>query len=401
MNMSQETEWQVKLRSYLLGGFEGKEIEKEEIEERLVCDEGYFQLLLSQEEELIEKYVNEELSADEREGFEKYFLIPVERRQKVKLELLLRNHINDEIIPEVPEEHSIQDKLKGFIRLLFSVRAVAAILLIAGAAFLFWNFFIRNSDAGQKALVSLNKAYSAERPFESRISALDYAPYNKTRDQNKIKVSIVDENRAERISLDEVSENPTAENQHLLGRVYLAKREFEKALQLLEEAQKKAPQDPEILSDIGAVYLEKSKIAPKGDEKLVMVANAIENFDKALAIKPDLLPARFNKAVATEVYLTNRAKEAWEEYLKFDQTSGWANEARDHLEALSLQKSQDISSGDLEQAFLAAYEEQNDVKAFQILSQNRELINGKYLPQKLAMTLVNKKKMKEINRSSF
>lgn len=398
--MSEEKVGRSQLRAFLLGNFQGLGIEKEEIEERLMFDEDYFQLLLTQEVDLIQDYVDNELTPDEKDKFEKHFLIPTERRRRVKLELLLKKHINDEEIPEIPEEIPVQKKSIDFRSFIFPIPVFIGIFIVIMVPIFLWIFVFQNSNAGQKALASLNKAYATERPFESRITGLDYAPYNKTRDQDKIKKSVVEEDRAERISLDEVAENPTAQNQHLLARVYLAEREFDKALPLLEEAQKKEPQDPEILSDIGVVYLEKSSIVSKGDEKLTMVANAVGNFDKALGINPGLLSARFNKAIALETYLPNRAQKAWEEYLEIDQTSGWADEARAHLEDLNQQKSQDTSSIDLETAFFEAYRTQNDEKAFQIVSQNRELIDGKYLPQKLAMSLVSKKKMTEIPRSN-
>jgi hypothetical protein len=391
------------LRAYLLGKCK-EETEKEKIEERLMLDEDYFQQLLLQEDELIEDYIDDELSADERKRFESHFLIPVERREKVKVARLLKSYPgeNAEPIVEPAGENTARKKWSEFWRNFLSPLPVAVLILAVFGVFLIWWFSTSSdSNSSNNALISLNKAYASERPLESRISKFDYAPFNKTRGQEKSEINSVEQNRAERISLDEAAENSTAENQHLLARVYLAKKEFDKALPLLEEAQKKSSQNAEILSDTGVAYLEKSKAVTKDEEKLTLVAKALELFDNALAIDGNLLPARFNKAVATEVYLPNRAKDAWQEYLKFDQTSKWADEARAHLEALNKQAARNITTaGELEDAFLKAFEEQNDEEAFQIVSQNRELINEKYLPQRFAMRIVSKKKTSEIKKSS-
>jgi cytochrome c-type biogenesis protein CcmH/NrfG len=401
VNTSKEIDEQFELRAYLLGMCEGAD-KKEIIEERLLLDEDYFQQFLLQEEELIDDYINDELDADERRFFESHFLISDERREKVKITILLKDIIDEESdVLEIAGGNTVQKKWIAVRRFFTSPIPIGiSILVILGIFVLWWNFNY-SLDVQQKALNSLNKAYAGERPFASRISRFDYAPFIKNRNQDEAEVNSVEQNRAERISLDEVAENPTAKNQHLLARVYLAKKDFDKALQQLAEAQKKSPQDAEILNDIGAAYLEKSRLASKDEEKLMLVANAVESFDKALAINPNLLPARFNKAVATEIYLPNRAKEAWQEYLNLDQTSNWAKEARNRLEALNKQETQNITTTEeLESAFLEAYREKNDEKAFQLVSQNRELINGKYLPQKFAMALVNKKKTIEMRKSN-
>jgi tetratricopeptide (TPR) repeat protein len=382
------------LRTYLLGLCE-EESEKEKIEERLILDADYFQQLLLEEEKLIEDYVDDELEADKRAVFENHFLIPEERRERVKLLRLLKNNLaRADDVSEISEAEPPKKKWSGFKSFFLSPLPAAAIVVLAilAISFFWWNY--SDSNVRQKALVSLNKAYVSERPVESRISGFDYAPFDKTRaPDDETKINRLDRNRAERMMLDEVSENPTPENQHLLALIYFAKKEFDQALQLLEEARKKSPQDATILSDLGVVYLEKSRVASKDEEKLAGVADALQNFERALAINPNLPSARFNKAVATEIYLPNRAKEAWKEYLDLDQTSEWATEAREHLERLNKSETQNISTAeDLETAFLEAYRAKNDERAFQIVSQNRELINGKYLPQRLAGAFVEKKK---------
>jgi cytochrome c-type biogenesis protein CcmH/NrfG len=400
VNTSKENDEQLKLRAYLLGVFPDAD-EQEEIELRLMLDKDYFQELLLQEEQLIEDYIVGGLDAEERKVFESHFLIPAERREKVKLERLLRNHISETTLGDL-----IRKKWRDFKPVFLSptlATAAISIIVISVILFFWWRSSNPDVNAGQKALISLNRAYESERLVESRISGLDYAPYVKTRgSQDEAKVNWRDRDQAQKILLDEADKNPTAENLHLLARVYLTGKEFDKALELLKEAQQLSPQSPEVFNDIGTIYFEKSKVAAKDEEKLTLVADAVANFDKALAINPNLLTARFNKALATEVYLPNRAKEAWQEYLNLDKTSKWADEARKRLEELNKQETRHISTAEeMESAFLQAYNEQNNERAFQIAGQNRELIYERYLPQKLAMTLVNKKKTKKIKKLNF
>lgn len=400
MYTSKENDEQLKLRAYLLGIWKNAD-EQEEIELRLMLDKDYSQELLLQEEKLIEDYIDGSLDNEERKVFENHFLIPAERRERVKLGRLLRNHSSKTTAGDL-----IQKKWEDFKWIFSSLKlttAAISIIVISVIFFFWWNSSAPDVNAGQKALISLNRAYESERLVEARISGLDYAPYIKTRgSQNEAKVNWRDRDQAQKILLGEVEKNPTAENLHLLARVYLAGKEFDKALELLKEAQQLSPQSPEVFNDIGTIYFEKSKVAAKDEEKLMLVADAVANFDKSLAIDPNLLTARFNKALATEVYLPNQAKDVWQEYLNLDKSSKWAGEARKRLEALNKQESRHISTAEeMESAFLQAYDEQNNEKAFQIASQNRELIYERYLPQKLAMTLVNKKKTKKIKKLNF
>jgi hypothetical protein len=67
---------------YLLGGL--KMEERRQIEERYFDDEAFFQEMLIIEEELIDSYVYRDLSDEEVEQFEKYYLTTPERRVQVE-----------------------------------------------------------------------------------------------------------------------------------------------------------------------------------------------------------------------------------------------------------------------------------------------------------------------------
>src|SRR5262249_5976739 len=65
------------------------------------------------------------------------------------------------------------------------------------------------------------------------------------------------------------------------------------------------------------------------------VPKALESAERAIALKDPPTEAWFNRALALErLHLTDAAKKAWQDYLDRDATSGWADEARQHLETL-------------------------------------------------------------------
>lgn len=89
-----ETHYNAEIRKYLLGNIKVED-ERRKIEERLMLDDDFFEELLIEEEELIQDYVDDHLDTDERQSFEKHFLISEERRQKINFARALRRYINE------------------------------------------------------------------------------------------------------------------------------------------------------------------------------------------------------------------------------------------------------------------------------------------------------------------
>ncbi|NJM52947.1 MAG: hypothetical protein HC846_05850, partial [Blastocatellia bacterium] len=89
--------------------------------------------------------------------------------------------------------------------------------------------------------------------------------------------------------------------------------------------------------------------------------------------------------------LPNQAKEAWENYLKLDSTSKWADEARQRLQKLEANKPISKTKEEVLQDFLEAKRANDTEKAWQTLSRNREMITGKLIPQQLAFLFVDSK----------
>lgn len=375
------------LRKYLLAEIESED-DKTAIEKQLLTSDDYMQDFLIEEEELIQDYVDGHLTPAEQESFKKNFLITKERQEKIDFAKVLRKVISENS-QESTKYISKKNEETSFWRSLYSrpyLVATVGLLLFAIVFTAVW--LISRQSGSNEVLVSLNKAYSKERPFESRITSFNYAPANETRGGGKEKKDTVSLDLAKSIALKNVSENPSAENHHLLGQVYLAEREFDKSIEQLESAKKYAPENAQILSDLGTALFEKSKAIAKksGSKSIELAALALGDFEKALSLDQSLLEARFNKAMCLQhKNMPQKAIEAWEEYLKFDGNSEWAEEARRNIKLLSESKKvQNKSSQEIIKDFLVAYRSKNENEVWRITSRNREMISGKLIPQQLA-----------------
>jgi hypothetical protein len=81
-NLKQDTEYEEILVRYLLGQM--TEEEQQQVEERYIGHDEFFERLLVVEDELIDRYVRDQLSDQEREHFERYFLSTPTRRKRME-----------------------------------------------------------------------------------------------------------------------------------------------------------------------------------------------------------------------------------------------------------------------------------------------------------------------------
>jgi hypothetical protein len=79
------------LRSYLLGELELEP--QQQLEQRLLTDDEYFEALLMAEDALIDQYLGGALTSHEQEKFASIFLSTPERRQKLNFARALRKYI--------------------------------------------------------------------------------------------------------------------------------------------------------------------------------------------------------------------------------------------------------------------------------------------------------------------
>jgi tetratricopeptide (TPR) repeat protein len=160
---------------------------------------------------------------------------------------------------------------------------------------------------------------SQQRPFESQMSNQPHLPILRTRGTNDPGVSYgLLAGELTRLSADG----------HQMGRFYLVQKDFKRATDYLQLAEKEVGASAEIHNDLGVAYLEGS-----GETGL---KKAAQEFRHALQSNPSFAPAVFNLAMLYErMGAIAEAEAEWKRYLQLDSNSPWSIEARTRLQNLS------------------------------------------------------------------
>jgi CHAT domain-containing protein/Tfp pilus assembly protein PilF len=378
---------QTTIRLYLLGQLDGTD--RVEFEKRLLTDDHLFDELAAIEDELIDEYLAGHGGKDELEMFEKNFLTTPERLQKLRFARALRRYATANPLEASTQVATPTPQTRNWQQFFSNpyIRSAAFASLLVFAAFGVWRIFIFQSDV-DKGLLALNAAYRDQRPLEARITQLNYAPFLRTRSPGQDNANEAQRQLAEYTLLDARNKTPTPTAYHALGNVYLSKKEFDLAIQQFEEALKGDPKNAKIYADLGAAYLERGKAeldrarseknSSEGGKGLEDVSRSLENFNRALELRPDLLEARFNRALGFEYQgLPLRAEEEWKEYLKRERNSLWADEAAWRLRLLEEQKTKTSrKTENLLEEFLKAYEHGDDETAWFLIRQHRDGSGG-------------------------
>ena len=256
--------------------------------------------------ELTDRYVTGDVQGTEREQMERHFFASPARREKLRIAAALKERQ--------------QTNRKGWLSTP-ELRIAASILIIVGLTFGIW-YALRGGESDlDKGLAALQTAYAGQRPIEGRVSALPYSSYSQTRG------SSVDEKRTDnlrraQLHLEQaVRDKPAPEAHHALGKVYLAQGRSDDAIKEFEQALNGSKNQAQVYNDLGVAWLQKEDYS-----------QSINSFDKALQLDGNLQDALFNLALAYEKQSRlEEAKTSWNEYLKRDSTSPWADEARRHL----------------------------------------------------------------------
>jgi tetratricopeptide (TPR) repeat protein len=157
------------------------------------------------------------------------------------------------------------------------------------------------------------------RPFELQLSNEPHLPILRTRGTEDPGVSYgLLAGELTRLSADS----------HEMGRFYLVQKDFKRAIDYLELAEKEVGASAEIHNDLGVAYLEGS-----GETGL---QRAGQEFRHALQVNPSFAPAVFNLAMLYErMGASSDAEAQWKRYLQLDSNSAWSVEARTRLQNLS------------------------------------------------------------------
>lgn len=368
-----------KIRDYLLGRM-ADERELANFDELLFGDPQFADAVAVVREDLINRYILGELTGDDLADFERAAAASSELRGDIKLALEIRRIAN-----KVPEKSpGILESILALLRRPAFGLGFAAILLVivVGAILL-----SRPNDGGD----SLAAVYSTERPVESRLAELPFAPLAVTRgdagERNKNRLRII-----ENELLIAFEKDASASNSHRLAAFYITQRRFDDAIKLLEKTAESGRADKTALNDLGTAYLEKG-IAADASTRLDFLSRANERFAESLKLDPDFLPALFNRALCLEqMRLPNEARLAWREYLTKDSTSGWADEARKRIERLENALPVSMNREEILERFLDSVRTRNEAVQWSLISETRELVSGVWLPDQLGRRFLEAKK---------
>jgi CHAT domain-containing protein len=274
------------------------------------------------------------------------------------------------------------------------IRVVILLLVVFVLGFFGWRISFYQSDV-DRGLAQLRAAYRGQRPTESRTTAgFEYASPVNLRGGNPVLTDQVAYEHAERLILDAAVNSGNARARHALGLLYLADGKTDEALRELQRAVELSPDDAAINSDLGAAYLEDAGRAFSRNDSpagMMLLEKSLAALESTLKLAPNLVEAKFNRAICLErSMLQESAKSAWREFIDSDPTSGWADEARRHIDDINSRKAQNLKGDEVVSQFMALFREKDSANAALLIGNNRELIKSKYIPQALAFSITGR-----------
>jgi CHAT domain-containing protein len=375
------------LRNYLLGKSPAEE--QRRIEERLLDDDEYPELLLVIEEEMLDGYVRGEVPEDERESFDNYFLATPARRRKLRMARSLRKYVEDSasrasVVVEEPRVPWWRAVLTPAWRTI-----VVAALALGGIGL--WRIAAVSESLVVKGRASLKAAFP-ESPIETRIAHFNWAPPNSSRGEAKDPTEVASQEYLDRAHRDLYAafiDEPGAESTYALGQLLLAEGKLDDAIKRFEQALIGDPNNAKLHSDLGAALLERARVGGGNDavSKIELLARSLEQLNQARALDSSLLEAQFNRALCYQrMQLPAQAKADWTSYLEHDNTSAWSEIARRNLKIIEDERRERSSQSNDEMLdkFLTAYRAGDVDGASRLVSRNREVIKGSVVTWQLA-----------------
>jgi CHAT domain-containing protein/tetratricopeptide (TPR) repeat protein len=355
--------------------------EQQALELQLLSDDELNKELEIIEDELIDEYLANELSREERLRFEEIFLAGAGRKRQFEAGQTLKRYLDTQPPTPSSSPSRLSSWFKGTRGSFFSspLAAGIAVLAVAVIGLIVWRAVFYQSDL-KKGLAALNEAYRYERPVEARISNIDYAPFITTRGQNPQRINEAERAEAQ-LLLQRALKERSAAAYHGLGQFYILQKDFDKAIENLDQAQKADTNNPQIYADLGAAYLEKGKRELDAGENsnsdvdagrgVADLGRSLENLQHAVELAPNLLPALFNRGLVLQHQkLYREAEAAWRAYLDKDAMSPWANDARQNLKLLEEKNNKSEIEETPFKSFLQAYLTGDDEAAWEIYRRN-------------------------------
>lgn len=232
--------------------------------------------------------------------------------------------------------HHFSHSPKSFFRkktLQVVAMAMFAVALACGGYY----WYASAHSPVQNSLLAIQRSYQLSRPLEARLSGgLEYKPYAPSRgniegggvNRDQIDYALAELTRV-------VASNPTPQERHALGRLYLFLGDFDRAETQMKIALEGLKRDAKLHTDLAALYYERSNYSEA--DRSSLLHQAIEHYGLAIDIDTKSAEAWFNRALCYEkLSLFLKAKDDWTQYLKIDTDpeSKWAEEARERLRKL-------------------------------------------------------------------
>ena len=179
--MTNEIKFRQNIEDYLLN--KSSEEINQEIEEKILTDDEFYDFFLTVECDLYEKYIEGDYPPSEKESFEKYFLVHQQRQEDLWVTQVLKEKAKN-IKPFKESSKSTKSTVWSFnFRKFFPILATSfTILSLIIGGFIWWN--TQDFDLN-KGLTALKDSYKPERPLQSRVSDFEYSPFVQTRGNNE------------------------------------------------------------------------------------------------------------------------------------------------------------------------------------------------------------------------
>jgi CHAT domain-containing protein/cytochrome c-type biogenesis protein CcmH/NrfG len=210
--------------------------------------------------------------------------------------------------------------------------AMAAALLLAAAVGVgSWVVLQRNQSARADHLLA--RAYTEQRTLELRIAGADYAPLRVSRGPAASFTSRSEALlKAEDLIASQLESHPSDPSWlHAQAQADLLEGKYDAAVEALRRALELQPDSSALMTDLATAYFQRAQQEDRKDD----LGAAYEYLSQALRLRPDDPVALFNRAIVAEhEFLYHQALDDWEHYLRIDPTSQWAEEVRNHADAV-------------------------------------------------------------------
>lgn len=173
--MKEETGGDAVLREFLLGGLDDEQ--RVRIEDQFLTDSETREKILAAEQELIEDYLEDSLTATDRERFTSLYARTSEQRRKLRITKSIKDWaLSEAALPQViPAKVSIWDRLRNWLRLRPAVVPITVAIVFALVIVAVWLNQGNRHSAIEQELAQLNSP-SSLREVPPQMVRLELSP---------------------------------------------------------------------------------------------------------------------------------------------------------------------------------------------------------------------------------